>query len=225
MKNMQNFMDMGYDYGNAAEAALAAQEAEESFESKFPQVVMWLNNYNGDFEFYVSVRNQYRNKGTLSDKQREAIERAIARDNVRTQAVANTVSQIAEVVEYNNPTFVAGTQLKISRSIAKQIAADQGYSYPFMNVEVVKTHRETSKAVFVTIKFSAQIGCSCGICGRPLDTEVSRATGIGPVCADKIGLSRYSVDEAKQVLVEISEKLNLMGEVKIWLPRSKISRR
>ena len=203
------------------DAYKAAKKAKASFATDYPAVHNWLNDYRGNFEFYVSVQKQYFKNGFLSEKQREAIERAVARDAARTQAVEQKPA--AEAL-WANPTFPAGSLLKISRGIAKAIAEEKGYAYPFMNVEVVKTHKETFKAVLVTIKFSAQIGRCCGICGRGLDTEVSRATGIGPICADKIGLTRYSVAEAKTVLVELSEKLNLLGEVQVWLPKSKVTK-
>lgn len=220
MKNTIEYDD------NAAEYALAAQESEDynddltDFQRANPEVCGWLNNYKGDFEFYLSVKRQLDARGFLSDKQREAVERAILRDNARATEIAS--KNVTVAVEWHNPTFVTGTTLKISRGVAKAIAEDKGFTIAFRKVEVVATHRETTKAVFVTVKFSAQVGHFCGICGRGLTHPVSQATGIGPECADKLGITRYSMSDAKNILNEIGDKLKDMGEVKIWLPRSKI---
>jgi len=215
------FVSIGYDYGNAAEAALAYEQGDG--QDSMAAVSQWLNDYKGNFEFYLSVKAQYEKKGFLSDKQKEAIERAIARDNARVQAIA-VASQPTEVVEWHNPTFPTGTTLKISRGVAKAIAEEKGFEIAFRKVEVVKTHRETSKAVYVTVKFSSQIGHFCGICGRGLTHPVSQATGIGPECASKLNITRYSMETAKLVLSQISDKLTAMGEIKVWLPKSKIEK-
>lgn len=37
-----------------------------------------------------------------------------------------------------------------------------------------------------SIRYGVEIGC-CGVCGRTLTDEDSRAAGIGPVCAEKMG--------------------------------------
>ena len=220
MKNTTEYDD------NAAEYALAAQESEDynddltDFQRANPEVCGWLNNYKGDFEFYLSVKRQLDARGFLSDKQREAVERAILRDNARATEIAS--KNVTVAVEWHSPTFVPGTTLKISKGVATKIAEDKGFAIAFRKVEVVATHRETTKAVLVTVKFSAQVGHFCGICGRGLTHPVSQATGIGPECADKLGITRYSMSDAKNILNEIGEKLKDMGEVKLWLPRSKV---
>lgn len=37
-----------------------------------------------------------------------------------------------------------------------------------------------------SLRYGREIGC-CGVCGRTLTDETSRARGIGPVCAEKFG--------------------------------------
>jgi hypothetical protein len=213
MRTIQDFIDMGYDYGNAAEAALAANEMEDS---RNIAINNWLNNYSGDFHFYLSVKRQHQSGKALSEKQKEAIERAISRDEERSRV------QFAAETEKMSPTFSNGTVLKISRGIAKAIAEQKSIPTPFRKVEIVKTHRETFKAIEVTVKFSSAVGHFCGICGRGLTHPVSQATGIGPECADKMGIARYSLEEANSIIEELSHKLNNYGEVRVWLPRSKI---
>ena len=37
-----------------------------------------------------------------------------------------------------------------------------------------------------SVRYGREIG-ACGVCGRTLTDEDSRARGIGPICADKMG--------------------------------------
>ena len=55
------------------------------------------------------------------------------------------------------------------------------------------------------------IGCSrrygrefkvCGRCGKGLTRLLSRALGIGPVCAAHLGMSVEEIDAAKQVIID-----------------------
>lgn len=226
--HLETYLALGYEYKDAmmyaqqdanAEMGIDSDVEEITFESRYPAVVKWLTNYNGNFDFYLSVKSQYEKKGFLSDKQRESIERAIARDNTPRQVSASN----AEVL-WSNPTFTSGSVLKISKGFATVLAEKNGFTTPFRKLEVIKTHAETSKAVYVTVKFSTQVGCFCGICGRKLTHPVSKATGIGPECAEKMGIERYSMDAAKEVLDQISAKLTAMGEVKTWIPRSVLTK-
>lgn len=205
------------------------KQAAESFETKYPEVAKYLREYNGNFGFLVSVKSQFVSRGSISDAQRASVEKCMDREveyNARKQeAAAPVAAPVAAPIsdECRNPTFANGSVLKISKKIAVAIAEEKGFDTAFRKVEVVKTHRETSKAILVTVKFSTQVGCFCGICGRQLTHPVSKATGIGPECADKMGITRYSMDAAKEVLKTLSDKLTTMGEVKTWIPRSTIT--
>jgi uncharacterized ferredoxin-like protein len=224
--NPEYYVKLGYEEGNAAEMALAYAQGEgmDKENVRMDNIIDWLFDYKGSFEFYISLKNQWIAKGFLSEKQKEAVERAIARDAERASP-----KQEVKTVNYRSeeclaPTYKEGTTLKISRGVAKAIAEEKGMQLPFRKVEVLKTHRETTKAVLVTVKYSAQIGHFCGICGRGLTHPVSQATGIGPECASKLNITRYSMSDAKSILSEIESRLNAMGEVQVWLPRSKIER-
>lgn len=194
-----------------------AAENQKPFREIYPDVVAWLENYKGDFEFYLSLRDQLDRRDFLSDKQITSVRNAIARDQ-QVKPKPFTASG-----EWANPTYKAGTILSMSQNTATRMAKEHGLEFTYRNIEIVKTHRETERGLLVTIKFTPQIGRMCSICGRHLDTAVSRATGIGPVCADRMGISRYSHGDAKEILAQLAEKIGMIGEIKeVWLPRFRV---
>jgi hypothetical protein len=180
----------------------------EIFEQTYPQVVEWLRNYNGDFPIYVSFQRYFTINGFLTEKQRICVERALARDQ-----------------KYNHPktSIKKGDRFTIKTWLARKLAEQRNMRYFFRNLEVVESHKETKNAISVTVKFLSEVATCCHVCGRPLDTEISRACGIGPVCCENIGLSRPTLENAQQILKEIESKVNEIGSVgPLWIPKSQI---
>lgn len=214
--------------GHFAQAAQAQQpDPREAFAQQNPDVVAWLKNYRGDFAFYLSVRDQYEGRGTLSPKQVEAIKRAIARDQKPARDPQATAPQAAtpavpQKMDQSKATYAPGTVLQLKKFFATKLQQEIGMSHLFVNVEIVETIRETAKAIQATIRFSARYSTTCSCCGRVLDNQVSRATGIGPICADKMGISQYSLENAQAVLKELESKLQQLGQKTVWIPRSGI---
>lgn len=165
----------------------------------------WLDNYKGSFEFYLSLKSQLSSRGSLSPKQIACVERAIERDaqRVSTPAAPKNYSYKCEEV------------LLLSKSFAKKVALQAGYCRPHYAVEVLNVHAETAKAVLVTVRLSAQRTSYCGCCGAYLSNPQSVAAGIGPICAEKAGLDRPSLEG-------LAEVLSRTVEVQTWLPKSAI---
>ena len=116
-----------------------------------------------------------------------------------------------------------GKVIEISKWLANKIKEEAKTSVAFRNLEVIKVHRETHKAILVDIKYYSGITCSCGICGRALDNPISKATGIGPVCAEKIGLSRPKLEQAEQTIKELEALCDKQGVIsKVWVAKSMI---
>ena len=82
---------------------------------------------------------------------------------------------------------------------------------------------EKEKSLNIKISFSANVGKYCHICGSVLDNEVSRAAGIGPTCAKKVGVQRPNKENTKVILKELEEvakKLGVIGPV--WISKRSI---
>lgn len=213
--------------GQFAQIAQSQQPNErEAFAQQNPDVIQWLQNYKGNFEFYLSVRSQLEERGTLSPKQVDAIKRAITRDQKPAQSTAPAATPVAPTtapqMDQSKATYAPGTVLQLKKFFATKLQKEIGMSHLFVNVEIVETQRETAKAIQATIRFSARYSTTCSCCGRVLDNQVSRATGIGPICADKMGLEQYSLENAKAVLKELESKLEQIGQKTVWIPRSGI---
>jgi hypothetical protein len=174
------------------------------------QIVTFLKN-NQWSDFYRSVLAQYESKGQLSPRQIECIENAMIR-------AANR--QSVGLKEYS---IQPGAIVEVKAWIARRLQADNEMPYFFRNLEVVEIKNETAKAYQLTVKFVSKIVTSCHICGKDLDTDISRATGIGPVCADRLGIRRPTLETAHETLQAIDALCRNLGIIgPLWIPKSQI---
>lgn len=110
-----------------------------------------------------------------------------------------------------------------SRSVLEEVNRNrqQPIEYLYRNITINKVEAETAKAVRIRFEFYGGIGRNCHVCGASLDTEVSRACGIGPVCAKRMGLPRPNANNASIVLAQIEEIAGSFGEIgPVWVPKS-----
>lgn len=116
-----------------------------------------------------------------------------------------------------------GQAFEIKTWLAKALQKQLDMKFFLRNLEVVEVLSETPKAYMVKIQFVSKIACNCHVCGRPLDTEVSRAVGIGPVCAVKIGLIRPTLNDAQSTINELEALCRTIGTIgPVWVPKSQI---
>jgi len=116
-----------------------------------------------------------------------------------------------------------GKILEVSKWYAGVFKENNNTKYAFRNLKILKVYRETEKALQVDAKFYGGIASRCGCCGRELNNDISRATGIGPVCAMKIGLPRPTMDSAKEIVAKLESMSEAQGTFKgVWIPKSQI---
>lgn len=181
-----------------------------------PSNVLDYIRRNADWSsFCASLLKQFESRGSLTSRQIESIEAQIAKAAApRAPAPAPTY------------TLKPGEMIEVKPWIAHRLQADAGLEFFFRNLEIVEVQGESPKAYKVTVKFVTKIVCNCHICGRDLDNEISKATGIGPVCADKMGLPRPTLATAKDTLALIEAKCAAIGVVgPVWIPKSQIKGR
>lgn len=66
------------------------------------------------------------------------------------------------------------------------------------------------------------VGC-CRNCGRDLTDWISKASGMGPVCAKHLGITRPTTkSEIEEFNKKLKEKIEEMGEFEFWVPKSQI---
>lgn len=116
-----------------------------------------------------------------------------------------------------------GQIFEVSKWYAQRFKENNNTQYTFRNLEILKVHSETPRAYLVDAKFFSGIASSCGVCGRGLDNDTSRATGIGPICASKLGLPRPTMETAKLVVAELEKLSEAQGVFhQVWVPKSQI---
>jgi Family of unknown function (DUF6011) len=80
------------------------------------------------------------------------------------------------------------------RTFVNQQAGDERYPVKGQRAKEVLARIAVDPQAAM-IRYGHELG-RCGNCGRTLTDEVSRAMGIGPDCAAKLGIERISVEEA-----------------------------
>lgn len=166
--------------------------------------------------FYKSLLDQYDKNGQLSQRQIECIENAMLKDAARR-------TNAALPPEQRQFSLKLGTKIEVKAWLARRLGRELNMEVFFRNLEVMEVCRETSKAYEVKVKFVSTIVTSCHVCGRELDTDVSRAVGIGPVCADKLGIPRPTLENAHETLKLIDAKCSEIGTLgPFWIPKSQI---
>lgn len=110
-----------------------------------------------------------------------------------------------------------------ARSVQEEInkVRKEPITYIYRNIVIKEVQRETARAVLLKLEFFGGIGRNCHVCGAKLDTEISRACGIGPTCAKNMGLPRPTPNNASIILAQIEQIAGSIGEVgPVWVPKS-----
>lgn len=186
------------------------------------------------FRFQFDFNNKVWFKSTPQDKYwfyEQTIE-ALATDvSCAWVADLSKIHEAKKLVKENEvkPEVVAkahdldGAILEMSAWYARTFQENHKTAYAFRNMKINQVHRETAKALQVDAEFFSGIASTCGVCGRPLSNDISRATGIGPICAEKIGLPRPTMATAKEVVKLMEAMSTAQGEFKeVWIPKSQI---
>lgn len=116
-----------------------------------------------------------------------------------------------------------GSVMEVKAWYARKFKEEHNTGYAFRNLKVLKILKETERAYQMDVEFFGGIASSCGCCGRDLDNAVSKAVGIGPICAEKIGLPRPTLETAKEILEELEKKSKAQGVFNgVWIPKSQV---
>lgn len=118
-----------------------------------------------------------------------------------------------------------GKVFEISSWLAKKIQEQADTTIAYRNLFITKVKRETARAYQVDATYFSGISVTCGVCGRILDNAISKATGIGPICASRLGLARPTLEKAQETIKELTNIMKAQGELKgIWIAKSQIKR-
>lgn len=162
------------------------------------EMINYLENYNGPSNFVMSLKDQYKRRGSLSLRQIEVLEKMLA---PKTYCVN------------------VGERVLLSRAVAERISQSLEVDFTHRGFEILAVHHETERAVLVDVRFSATRTVACCVCGITLSNEISRSIGIGPVCAEKHG-----IPYERNAFNLLQAKLEAVPQVaqKVWIPKYSI---
>ena len=121
--------------------------------------------------------------------------------------------------------FTGNKKFSVSRTFLSWLAPNKEYELDFhpILVDVTEVMVMSNKAFKLKAKLTKENGGICRCCGRTLTDEMSQVTGIGPVCAKYVGVEHpKSKDDVEQFKVDISNKIDEIGEFEFWIPKRAI---
>lgn len=150
------------------------------------RVVSWLRDHAGENPFLRSVLFHFERKGSLTERQLDAVERNMNRPVRVVQA-----NPVSELGMYRNAD---GVMFRVKRS--RQ--SGNLYAMRFVPEAVTKSERfvyerggvfRLSADMRMTVEQAQAVGVQfgiCCVCGAELTATESVANGIGPICAGRV---------------------------------------
>lgn len=189
------------------------------------QIEDWLTDYDGKFEFLLSLKASLLTFGGLTPKQESALVKCYNRENVPGTPVA------PEQITPPQATMTSGKEVNqimyikkwLAHRISEKLELDKLRSYAW---QVTKILRETPKAYLVEAKIpdvEHNLGV-CRNCGRKLTDEFSIATGMGSTCAKHWGVDYVkSMSEVDGFKKSLQARIDELGSFEFWLAKSQIT--
>lgn len=142
----------------------------------------------------------------------------LVKEVIELEREENATEEKEEFIEDHE---MQGQVVECTKWYGKIIQEELKTEVIFRNLKIKKVYKETEKAIQVDAELFGGVARACGVCGRVLDNEISRACGIGPVCAEKIGFPRPTMENAREIVKMLEEKSKEAGELKKkWVPKS-----
>lgn len=118
---------------------------------------------------------------------------------------------------------ITPVDIVISTGAARRIKKSNDFEFAPTTITITKFHGQTNKAILVSGTLTEGHAGVCKCCGSTLTGEISKATGLGPVCSEKLSI-RYikNISELAVYKKRLQRRINEIGELKFWVPKSQI---
>ena len=195
----------------AAEKVIMNEERQKEINiEELPERLKSIVTYTGESTFVNDLKMKFKKYRKLTDKQVDAgfkaIDREIQKDSQKDMNIK-----------------LVGNTIKIGRKVAMGIKENYNLEFHPILVDVTEVMVMSNKAFKLKAKLTKENGGICRCCGRTLTDEMSQVTGIGPVCAKYVGVEHpKSKDDVEQFKVDISNKIDEIGEFEFWIPKRAI---
>ncbi len=168
--------------------------------------------YEGQNSFVNELKGKLEKYGKLSDKQISAALSQIQKEENQ-----------AATVHMDIP--VEGDSIKVGRIIGQKLKDTYGLKFNPTILDITKVMAVSPKAVKFSGKMTVKRGDICVCCGKTLTDEFSMLTKMGKTCAKHMGVE-YITDasQAERFRNEYLVKVEEIGEMEFWVPKSKIEK-
>ena len=172
-----------------------------------PAELRSILEYNGQTAFIVDLKTKYLTYRNLTDKQIQKGYEAVNREKAKNSQTTLNLKLV-------------GNTIKLGRSIAEKIKEAKGLEFFPILVDVTEVMVMSDKAFKLKAKLTKENGGICRCCGRTLTDEMSRLTGIGPVCSAHIGVKHPETKlDLPMYRERINNKIDEIGEFEFWIPK------
>ena len=167
-----------------------------------------IMSYQGGNEFVMKLKTQFETYRNLTERQIATGIRQIKKEKSPSRDLE---------ISLNNES------IKLKRGVALRLKEEYGLDFMPILVDLVKTTKISEKAVRVSVKMTEQNGDVCRCCGLELTDPFSVLTGMGAICAKRLGV-QYIKDqsEVERFKVDLKKRIEEVGEFEFWLPKSQI---
>ena len=192
----------------AAEKIIVSESRKDEVNvEELPANLKAIVTYKGESTFINDLKDKYMKYRRLTEKQ------VIA----GSQAVDREVQKNSQK-DLNIP--LVGDTIKIGRKIALEIKKSYDLDFHPILVDVTKLVKSSNRALLIRAKLTKENGGICRCCGKTLTDEMSRMTGLGPVCSKYVGVEHPSTKaDLPLYRQQISDKIDEVGEFEFWIPK------
>jgi hypothetical protein len=195
----------------AAEKVIMNEERQNEIKvEELPTQLRAIVEYTGESTFVNDLKMKFKKYRKLTDKQvsagYKAIDREIQKDSQKEMNIK-----------------LVGNTIKIGRKVAMGIKENYNLDFHPILVDVTEVMIMSNKAFKLKAKLTKENGGICRCCGRTLTDEMSQVTGIGPVCSGYVGVKHpNSIKDVEQFKIDMSNKIDEIGEFEFWIPKRAI---
>jgi hypothetical protein len=155
----------------------------------------------------VDLKTKYLTYRNLTDKQIQKGYEAVNREKAKNSQTTLNLKLV-------------GNTIKLGRTIAEKIKKVKGLEFFPILVDVTEVMVISDKAFKLKAKLTKENGGICRCCGKTLTDEMSRLTGIGPVCSKYVGIKHPETKlDLPQYRESINKKIDEIGEFEFWIPK------
>ena len=172
------------------------------------EIVTQLKEYKGSFAFLVDLKGRVLKGKVLSPAQLNAAAKCLAN--------ANTPKPVQQ-------SRAVSIDIVVTKWYARALQRDQKLQFAPFTLTITEIHQESAKAVKATVKMTAGEVSVCRCCGAGLTDEKSQATGLGPVCAKKLGVKYITnLNDVARFKSDLQKRIEEIGSFEVWIPRSQV---